>query len=573
MEFKTQLNHYLDILGCSGQALSEASGLSPSVISRYRSGSRTPAANSDALEKLVQGLVALSQSNSTPLDIVGIRAALSTSCISQGASGPALAGRLDRLITDLAINTNDLARAMSYDPSYISLIRRGKRVPRDLPAFSQAVARYVTLHHQDPPSLTNLALTLEQQDYPGLEEGAREAALTHWLSQQEILSQTDAAEFLHTIDNFDLEATLTAMHFDTMKVPSVPFLLPTAKTYPGLAGMRQGEVDFLKAVVLGKSKGDVIMGSDMPMDDLTEGSDLFKKYAFGIAMVLKKGNHIHFIHNVNRPLSEMLTGLSGWVPLYMTGQISPYYLPGPKQAIYGHLLYSAEGCAIAGECIAGYHDEGRYFLSKRKEDVDYYRRRSKRLLAKAKPLMTILSRGQADALHTFLQADANIPGMRQGLLTAPPLFTLPLEDLKALLAAQDVPEAMGRDLCAQAQIHRQTVETILKTSTIAHCITRLSTEEFKAEPARLALADTFCEKDLPYTPALYQKHFQATQAFAETHPSFTYTTTAEGAFKNIQIRIHHGHWAMVSKSRSPAIHFIIRHPRMIEALSALLQIE
>lgn len=39
-----------------------------------------------------------------------------------------------------------------------------------------------------------------------------------------------------------------------------------------------------------------------------------------------------------------------------------------------------------------------------------------------------------------------------------------------------------------------------------------------------------------------------------------------GAFRNLQICIHEGQWAMVSKERSPAIHFVIRHPKLRAAI-------
>ena len=40
-------------------------------------------------------------------------------------------------------------------------------------------------------------------------------------------------------------------------------------------------------------------------------------------MVLKKGLRIHIIHDVERPLKDMMLGLENWVPLYMTGHDFP----------------------------------------------------------------------------------------------------------------------------------------------------------------------------------------------------------------------------------------------------------
>ena len=38
------------------------------------------------------------------------------------------------------------------------------------------------------------------------------------------------------------------------------------------------------------------------------------------------------------------------------------------------------------------------------------------------------------------------------------------------------------------------------------------------------------------------------------------------AFRNLQILIHEGQWAMVSKGNSPAIHFVIRHTKLRSAI-------
>lgn len=61
MTFGEQLNAYITRLGCTAKELSNASGLSPSVISRYRSGSRTPEADTENLAHIIDGIVHLAK--------------------------------------------------------------------------------------------------------------------------------------------------------------------------------------------------------------------------------------------------------------------------------------------------------------------------------------------------------------------------------------------------------------------------------------------------------------------------------------------------------------------------------
>ena len=58
--------------------------------------------------------------------------------------------------------------------------------------------------------------------------------------------------------------------------------------------------------------------------------------------------------------------------------------------MFNHLLFCAPGvAALSGEAITAYEDEGRYFLSTRQEDMNYFEKRSQRILEAASPLMNI----------------------------------------------------------------------------------------------------------------------------------------------------------------------------------------
>ena len=63
VNFKEVLNEYLKELNCSSKKLSNESGLSESVISRYRSGERTPVKNSEQLNKLTKALFNIAKDN------------------------------------------------------------------------------------------------------------------------------------------------------------------------------------------------------------------------------------------------------------------------------------------------------------------------------------------------------------------------------------------------------------------------------------------------------------------------------------------------------------------------------
>ena len=74
--FQNIFSEYIDRLECSSKDLSSICELSPVVISRYRSGDRTPLKNSPQFEKLVHGLSLLCTSKGLPDTEEEIRQAL-----------------------------------------------------------------------------------------------------------------------------------------------------------------------------------------------------------------------------------------------------------------------------------------------------------------------------------------------------------------------------------------------------------------------------------------------------------------------------------------------------------------
>lgn len=354
-----------------------------------------------------------------------------------------------------------------------------------------------------------------------------------------------------------------------MEVPTVPFQLPLSKTYYGLKEMKNGELDFLKATALGKSDSPVFLCSDMPMDDMAKDRDFTKKYMFGLAVLLKKGLHLNVVHNLDRPFHELMLGLEGWIPLYMTGQITPCYLKGVQNNVYCHFLNVSGSAALSGECIAGAHERGRYELTKGGEALRYYHERADAIWKKALPLMDIYREKQAAALHAFQLADAQKSGPRYRVLSAPPLGTLREETLRAMLSGHGLPAAEQQRILEHAAAQRTHMEQILSHSPITDSFPVLTLEEFARSTPALSLSRLFFPKDIRYTYEEYCLHREQTQEYARMHSGYTIRPSYTD-FRNISISVHDGRWAMISKSNTPAIHFVIRYAKLRSAIETFI---
>lgn len=567
MTFEEKLNEYIALLECTAKELSDASGLSPSVISRYRAGNRAPEPNSDSLHSLAAGIVRLSDEKGIPgLTEDMVADTLTATLTEQVFPYERFQENVNTLLAALSVNIPDLARHLNYDTSYISRIRNGQRRPADPEKFAAETARFVVRRYADNSGRAAIADLIGCSIGTLTDDSVCVDKLVCWLTSGGSTQKDVVLPFLTKVDEFDLNEFIRSIHFDELKVPTMPFQLPASRNYYGLTEMRQGELDFFKATVLSKSKEPLIMMDDTPMADKAAGTDFMQKFIFAVALALKKGLHVHFIHNINRPFEEMMMGLEGWIPMYMTGQISPYYLKGVHNAVFGHLLFTSGTAALSGECIMGCHEHGKFYLTNNKTEVAYYRRRAEDLLSKASPLMDIYRSGSENRYQSFLQTDAETPGSRRSILSALPLYTISDELLDRILGRTPLPEETKERILEYAALQRSEMEKMLLRDPVTVEIPLITQEEFEKHPILLPLSGLFFESDIPYTYEDYLEHKAQTEAFSLTHPNYTLKFSSAQAFRNIQIFIHEGKWAIISKSKAPAIHFVIRHPKLLSAI-------
>ncbi len=515
MKFSDYLNQYIERLGCSAKELAEACDLSPAVISRYRTGEREPAPESDHLKKLITGIETLSMEKGiTAMSVPQIRAELEASLNQKNSAYENFVKNFDRLIASLNINMKALAQASSFDVSYLYRIRSGQRRPSDPEALCNSLCQYILSHHSSPADkktvISLLGYTMEQvqtdTDYL--------TRLKNWLYHGSTPRQTGEIEsFLQNLDAFNLDEYIRAIHFDDLKVPKMPFQIYSPRSYFGIEEMRKGELDFFKHTVLSKSMEPIFMCSDMPMSDMAEDMDFNRKWMFAIAMSLKKGLHLNIIHNIDRPFHEMMLGLESWIPIYMTGQVSPYHLPNASTHVYHHFNYVSGTVALTGECINGHHDHGKYYLTNNREEVAYYKQKAADLLEKAQPLMEIFRTETEELFDTYQRSEAQETGTRHNILSAPPIYTMTPELLEQILKRGNL-SAKDRDqILHHAQTQRDLVEKTMEHSSVYDEFATIPEEEFLKHPAQLSLADAFYEADISYTYEDYLSHIRLSKDF------------------------------------------------------------
>ena len=450
MKLDERLNQYMTQIDCRAKELAEASGLSQAVISRYKNGHRTP--DLENAKKLAQGIVTLAKKKDIALSYDTVISEFEDSLNIGGVDPELLVKNLNDIMSALGINANELAKSINYDPSYLSRVRSLQRRISDPVEFASKVSTYIVRHYSSSEDREKISRLVGDGD-------DAKKLIENWLCSNEEQGPDYISDFLNKLNDFNLDEFIKAIHFNDIKVPTLPINFQTSKNYYGIEGMRKGELSFMKTAIISKSKADVFMHSEMPMADMAEDMNFNKKWMMSIAMLLKKGVHINIIHNLDRPWNELMLGLEAWIPIYMTGQVSPYYIKSNEKGIFRHLNYTSGTAALSGECISSSHGDGKYYLTKIKEEVAYYQKQSDNILKKATPLMEIYTAEREAEFNAFLEKE---------------LDTAKKEDFVQSEAAK--------------------------------------------------------------------------------------------AFSNMEILVKPGKWAIVSKEKTPKIHFVIRHPKLVGAI-------
>ena len=568
MKFKEVLNKYLKELDCSSKKLSNESGLSESVISRYRSGERTPLKNSEQLNKLINALFNIAKDNDkNKYTFDKIVSDFNSVLTSDDFDYTTFSNNLNTLITSLNINTHEMSKYIVFDASHISRIRYGKAKPSNPVEFSNKICSYILNRYKNPDDINNLMMIIgcKKSD---LSNEKIYSTLFNWLTSEIVPVKNQISDFLHHLDSFNLDDYIKVIKFDELKVPSIPFYKAKTKHYYGIEEMKQGELNFFKGTVLSKSKEDIFMCSDMPMEDMAKDIDFGKKWMFAIAMCLKKGHHLNIIHNLDRPFNEMMLGLESWIPIYMTGQISPYYLSNLKNNVYNHLNYVSAAAALSGECINGFHNKGMYYLTTNKNEIEYYKEKSDLLLKKAKPLMEIYRESNIKEYHLFLKKDENIVCDRTRYISSLPLFTISDELLIKILKRNKLSKEKINKIIKYKNDEFKYMNSILKKNKVFDYIYVIKEDEFISDTPSLLLNNLFIDKTINYTYKEYIEHLKLTNEYAKNNNNYNILNEEDKTFKNITITILRNNHVIISKNSNPTIHFVIRHPKLVAAIES-----
>ncbi len=275
--------------------------------------------------------------------------------------------RLDSLMTLTGISNTALAVGISVVPSYISHIRRGNRKFVHNSEIAHMIAGYIGRQSLSLPQEAGICHLTGTDELPKEGEGRAEY-LYQWL----VGERADSGE-----ENRWFAGQQEASAYGK----------PTV--YLGVRGRQEAVARFLSEVAVHPGPQEILLYSDENIDWMRD-PDFFTVWQGLCRKVLMAGNRFIMIHVLTRNPSEMLAGLYGWMPLYATGKIDPYYCPEPVSDVYRRTLFIAPETAVVTSQSVQDKSEGmpNLYVTDPKA-IKAFTREYQEFLSLCKPLMQI----------------------------------------------------------------------------------------------------------------------------------------------------------------------------------------
>lgn len=568
MLFCEVLDSYIREIGCTNKEIAKLCGISPESIGRYRKGSRTPSDIKGTVSSVAAGLAAAAKSRGIRLNREEIERSLSDTLPKKGdADYGEFYNNLKKLVSALELTNAELAKNMGYDPSYISRVLSGKRRIADVEKFISDFSAYVSLRYRggSRAALIAQAMGYREKDFKDKDE-LSDALSTFLGLRLPEKKDEQIRELLSDINAFDLGEYNRSVSAEKPRTSGLTFRFSSSRRYYGIKERMNGEIDFIKATVLSRSMEDVTVFSNMPGEEADINEDTEKRIWAGIRMMINKGLRLNIIHNIRRPEEEVLRELRRYIPLYMTGRISPFYLPGEADSDLLSALKVSGAAALSGEAVAGHCRDCRYYLTDNREEMRYYNKKAAQLLGRSRPLMMVYNRTRSVEFGKALEALTE-NGVRRMICSSLPLFTASGELLERVFSHNRLPESVRRKIYILAGESKKRFSRILSETGIRLEAPFPERKDFDAHRLSLSVQDIFYEKEILYSYEEYTEHLRLTKEFLSRYPGCSIRLSSEPAFDNISIISLADDKVLISKNRSPAIHFAICLPGLAKAVS------
>lgn len=410
--FQDRLNSIMETLKLTPSLLARYSEIDRTVISKFRSGARTPSLSSGTLRKVVSGIMKVTEETEQRCllyDLIGYTAdedetrlqeKLYAFLIENEETSPndkamtqrrrigqekAFGERLDACMNLVKMSNVRLSKILNVDASLISRYRTGSRTPRSNPQIMRKMGA-VLFERAVAVGKYNALSQLIGDENAKIDE----MVFTKWLfqtSKEENSIITEAKRILYSLNSFKVVPIKTNVLVQDGVNSS---MLNEEKTvYRGIKELRRACIRLLSHAIISNAH-ELWLYCDFDMAWMTTDRTFFLTWSALMAECVQKKIHIHIVHCLKRRMDEMLAAIEGWLPLYMSGMVDSYYCTANTHIAFSHILFVCPKVAAIEACnVSGTEVNGRYRYHTVQEEIAFYEISFNKFLANACPLVKV----------------------------------------------------------------------------------------------------------------------------------------------------------------------------------------
>lgn len=424
--------------------------------------------------------------------------------------------KLDYLMNLTKTTNSSLAFYTSLDASYISRLRNGKRQPAKSENYIKKMSEYFEKKCNDNYDKAILINTLCIDKEEIKKNNPISKHIYKWLLNERNIKDEKMEGFSNNFSNYGHEKHSKVEDEIFYEVENIEKYFTT---YFGREGKRKAVIAFLSLVIESNSPGTILLYSDENMDWLTEDKEFAMKWVKFMVKVISRGNKIIIIHTLSRNLDEMLSAISKWIPLYMTGSIEPYYYPKKRDGIFKRTLFVAKNiAAVTSSSVIDREDDTVNFLFRDKKITNSLSCEFEEYLSFCRPLIKIftqkISKEYMSALWEFDKEKANAI-IKSG--------TMSISSMSIKLMKKIIERTSDKSNEKSGEFYESSINNmleLLKTNTVFEIVKIPDESEIEEGKFRIALNDGNNKKDFFYSVEEYKEHLRNIIYLMETYDNY-----------------------------------------------------
>ncbi|HOJ87356.1 MAG TPA: hypothetical protein PLD34_00010 [Pseudothermotoga sp.] len=462
--------------------------------------------------------------------------------------------KLGLLMNVLGITNNTLAKMLSVDPSLVSRWRSGSRIPARDSQYIEMIASCLVdrakMEHQ------KLAICEITGCVPEtLEKAKLEELVKRWLSDGTMPDTRLIGGFLNKVGLFKMTQQRTEGIEGLLQGQNVNF-----EVFYSNEGKQRGVMKFLSYAFHAKEPGTLLLYSDESVDWFVADKSFALHLGGTMIELAKNGWKINMVHTMSRDISEMLAAIDFWLPLYMTGSVTPYYNPRYREHYFRKTLFVIP-TVVAFTCSV--FEEFRHsvnLLVTERQIVELLEQEYRQFLDTCRPLMRIPQIGSQEMftlLEDFEEQTAPCFVITDGL----PLVTMPEEVLEKVLRRNEVESEQL--IMSHWRKRSSSFERNVKDNSCVHIITLPDPSHIKSQKVPVELPET--DRTLFYSAQEYAEHLRYLLYLIKKYENYHLCISPKSANVNVYTTVKDQVGVIVFKKDSPMRLFAINHPDMTNA--------